>query len=138
MRLLRDFRPSTLMEGVRVGEGSTDGNFATRRAAERQTTGAHVGAVEHGLAALGERIDEADGGFEEAGNVERHLNRDTGLNGGDAGTIFEIGYAVAKEKPVVALAQNVRPEDLKMSEGSGCVIADDFVTAIYQSVWALP
>lgn len=60
------------------------------------------------------------------------------LNGGDAGTIFEIGYAVAKGKPVVALAQNVRPEDLKMSEGSGCVIADDFVTAIYQAVWTLP
>lgn len=60
------------------------------------------------------------------------------LNGGDAGTIFEIGYAVAREIPVVALAQNVRPEDLKMSEGSGCVITDDFVTAIYQAVWALP
>lgn len=60
------------------------------------------------------------------------------LNGGDAGTIFEIGYAVARGIPVVALAQNVKPEDLKMPEGSGCVIADDFVTAIYQAVWALP
>ena len=60
------------------------------------------------------------------------------LNGGDAGTIFEIGYAVAKGTPVVALAQNVRPEDLKMPEGSGCFIADDFVTAIYHAVWALP
>ena len=60
------------------------------------------------------------------------------LNGGDAGTIFEIGYAVSRNIPVVALAQNVRPEDLKMSEGSGCVIADDFVTAIYQAVWSLP
>ena len=60
------------------------------------------------------------------------------LNGGDAGTIFEIGYAVSRDIPVVALAQNVRPEDLKMSEGSGCVIADDFVTAIYHAVWSLP
>jgi|TARA_R100000049_G_C1957802_1_gene121999 nucleoside 2-deoxyribosyltransferase len=60
------------------------------------------------------------------------------LNGGDAGTIFEIGYAVSRNIPVVALAQNVRPEDLKMSEGSGCVIADDFVTAVYQAVWSLP
>lgn len=59
------------------------------------------------------------------------------LNGGDAGTIFEIGYAVAKGIPVVALAQNVRPEDLKMPVGSGCVIAEDFVTAIYQAVWRL-
>lgn len=60
------------------------------------------------------------------------------LNGGDAGTIFEIGYATAKGKPVVALAQNVKPEDLKMVEGSGCRVVDNFVTAIYQSVWALP
>lgn len=60
------------------------------------------------------------------------------LNGGDAGTIFEIGYAVAKGIPVVALAQNVRPEDLKMPVGSGCVIAEDLVSAIYQAVWRLP
>ena len=59
------------------------------------------------------------------------------LNGGDAGTIFEVGYAVAKGKRVVALAQNVRPEDLKMPGGSGCFIAEDLVTAIYQAVWAL-
>ena len=60
------------------------------------------------------------------------------LNGGDTGTIFEIGYAVARSKPVVALAQNVRPEDLKMPEGTGCRIAEDLVTAIYQAVWSLP
>lgn len=60
------------------------------------------------------------------------------LNGGDAGTIFEVGYAIARDKPVVALAQNVRPEDMKMPEGSGCEIAGDLVTAIYKAVWALP
>ncbi|GEM71952.1 MAG: nucleoside 2-deoxyribosyltransferase [Sphingomonas sp.] len=60
------------------------------------------------------------------------------LNGGDAGTIFEIGYAVARGLPVVALAQNVRPEDLKMPEGTGCRIVEDLVTAIYHAVWALP
>lgn len=59
------------------------------------------------------------------------------LNGQDTGTIFEIGYAVANKKPVVALAQNVRPEDLKMIEGSDCQIVDEFATAIYQAVWAL-
>jgi hypothetical protein len=59
------------------------------------------------------------------------------LNGGDAGTIFEVGYAVARGIPVVALAQNVRPEDLKMPEGAGCQIAEDLVTAIYQAVWSL-
>lgn len=60
------------------------------------------------------------------------------LNGSDAGTIFEIGYAVAKGVPVVALAQNMRPEDLKMPSGSGCVILNDLVSAIYHAVWALP
>lgn len=59
------------------------------------------------------------------------------LNGGDAGTIFEVGYAVAKGIPVVALAQNVRPEDLKMPEGAGCSIVEDLVSAIYHVVWSL-
>lgn len=59
------------------------------------------------------------------------------LNGGDAGTIFEVGYAVAKGIPVVALAQNVRPEDLKMPDGAGCHIAEDLVSAIYHVVWSL-
>lgn len=59
------------------------------------------------------------------------------LNGGDAGTIFEIGYAVAKGLPVVGLAQNMRPEDLKMPSGSGVVLVTDVVSAIYQTVWLL-
>ncbi len=60
------------------------------------------------------------------------------LNGGDAGTIFEIGYAVAKGIPVIALAQNTRAEDLKMAVGTGCRVYEDLVTAIYQTVWAEP
>ncbi len=60
------------------------------------------------------------------------------LNGSDPGTIFEVGYAVAKGIPVVALAQNVKPEDLKMVEGSGCIIVSDFVSALYNVAWALP
>jgi hypothetical protein len=59
------------------------------------------------------------------------------LNGSDTGTVFEIGYAVARGKPVIALAQNMRSEDLKMPIGSGCLVATDLVTAIYNTVWAL-
>jgi len=59
------------------------------------------------------------------------------LNGADAGTIFEIGYAVARGIPVVGLAQNMRPEDVKMPAGSGCRIVGDLVSAIYHAVWAL-
>ena len=60
------------------------------------------------------------------------------LNGTDAGTIFEVGYAVARGIPVVALAQNMRPEDVKMPAGSGCRIVGDVVSTIYRAVWALP
>ena len=60
------------------------------------------------------------------------------LNGLDSGTIFEIGYAVKHGLPVVALAQNAKDEDLKMIAGTGCYVTDDFATAIYQAIWALP
>lgn len=59
------------------------------------------------------------------------------LNGVDAGTVFEVGYAIARGIPVVALAQNMRPEDVKMPAGTGCRIVGDLVSAIYHSVWAL-
>jgi hypothetical protein len=59
------------------------------------------------------------------------------LNGSDAGTLFEVGYAVAKGIPVVALAQNMSPEDIKMPQGMGCTIVGDLATAIYQAIWAL-
>ncbi|MBB4039854.1 nucleoside 2-deoxyribosyltransferase [Microvirga flocculans] len=60
------------------------------------------------------------------------------LNGLDSGTVFEAGYAVNKRIPVVALAQNVKHEDLKMLVGTGCEVVDDFATAIYRTVWKLP
>ena len=60
------------------------------------------------------------------------------LNGTDAGTVFEVGYAVARGTPVVALAQNMRPEDVKMPAGTGCRIVDDLVSSIYHAIWALP
>lgn len=52
------------------------------------------------------------------------------LDGLDSGTIFEIGYARAVDKPVVGFAQNVTEEDLKMIVGSGSTVIPDFVTAI--------
>jgi hypothetical protein len=57
------------------------------------------------------------------------------LNGLDAGTLFEVGYARALGKPVYALAQSVSSEDLKMLEGSGCLIFSDFVTAVHHAAW---
>lgn len=57
------------------------------------------------------------------------------LDGLDSGTLFEIGHARARSKPVYALAQAVSEEDLKMVVGSGCRVFDDFVTALHHVAW---
>lgn len=57
------------------------------------------------------------------------------VDGLDSGTMFEIGYARAKDKPVYALAQTASEADLKMVSGSGCRVFTDFVTAMHHVVW---
>ncbi|AMJ65930.1 PfkB family carbohydrate kinase [Hymenobacter sp. PAMC 26628] len=57
------------------------------------------------------------------------------VDGLDSGTLFEVGYARAKGKPVVAFVQNEVPENLKMLAGSDCIIRDDFSTAVYTINW---
>jgi nucleoside 2-deoxyribosyltransferase len=57
------------------------------------------------------------------------------IDGLDAGTLFEVGYARSKNKPVYALAQATSDEDLKMIAGSGCKIFGDFVTAVHHAAW---
>ncbi|MGH8493114.1 MAG: PfkB family carbohydrate kinase [Moraxellaceae bacterium] len=59
------------------------------------------------------------------------------LDGLDAGTVFEVGYARAKNIPVVAIAECVDTNDLTMMIGSGCVMTNDFATAIYLACWHL-
>jgi len=59
-------------------------------------------------------------------------------DGLDSGTIFELGYAFAlddKRRPIVLYVESERNEDLKMMEGTGCIICDDYVTAIYKATW---
>lgn len=56
-------------------------------------------------------------------------------DGLDAGTIYEIGYARAREKPVVIYCENESEEDKKMMLGSGCFACTDYVTAIYKTLW---
>ncbi len=56
------------------------------------------------------------------------------IDGCDPGTIFEIGYAVAKGKRSYAYATRVPEPDLKMLVGSGVKVIDDFATAIFQAV----
>lgn len=57
------------------------------------------------------------------------------LDGMDSGTLFEVGWARAVNKPVYALAQSASEEDLKMIIGSECRVFDDFVTALHHAAW---
>lgn len=56
-------------------------------------------------------------------------------DGLDSGTLYEIGYARAQGKPVVVYCENESSEDLKMLEGSGCLLCKDYVSSIYQALW---
>ncbi len=57
------------------------------------------------------------------------------IDGLDAGTLFEVGYARALGKKVIALAENVKQEDLTMLVGSGCTVVSNISTAIYKASW---
>lgn len=57
------------------------------------------------------------------------------VDGVDAGTIFEMGYARSLNKPVLALAESTPVEALKMISGTKCEMVSDFVTAIYRTAW---
>ncbi|WP_428406855.1 PfkB family carbohydrate kinase [Hyphococcus sp.] len=58
------------------------------------------------------------------------------MDGCDPGTVFEVGYAVRKGIPVVALSQNPKEGDQTMVKGSQrSTITDDFASAIYRVAW---
>lgn len=57
------------------------------------------------------------------------------VDGLDSGTLFEVGYAIALGKKVVAYVENETEGSLKMLEGTGCDIEKDFTTAIYKTFW---
>jgi nucleoside 2-deoxyribosyltransferase len=59
------------------------------------------------------------------------------VDGMDPGTIFEVGYARSRGIPVVVFAENAKAEDLKMMQGTGCELVDDFSSAIYRTLWRL-
>lgn len=57
------------------------------------------------------------------------------IDGLDPGTLFEVGYARAHHIPVIAFTETHEGEAMKMIEGSGCVVEDDFTTAAYKVSW---
>ncbi|MCW5660094.1 MAG: nucleoside 2-deoxyribosyltransferase [Burkholderiaceae bacterium] len=56
-------------------------------------------------------------------------------DGLDAGTVYEIGYARALNKPVVVYSERHKGESLKMMEGSGCTLCENYTTALYTTLW---
>ncbi|HEM7146959.1 TPA: nucleoside 2-deoxyribosyltransferase [Providencia stuartii] len=58
-------------------------------------------------------------------------------DGLDPGTIYEVGFARSCNIPVVFYAENVADEDKKMMAGSGCILCEDYVTAIYKTLWTI-
>jgi len=59
------------------------------------------------------------------------------LNGVDSGTMFEVGYARAKNIPVVAVAEAVPAIPLTMVLGSGCYVTNDLTTGVYAACWQM-
>ena len=53
------------------------------------------------------------------------------------GTVFEIGYAIAKNKKVIALYEQNDEINLTMFNGSDCMIFNDITTALYNLVWTM-
>lgn len=59
------------------------------------------------------------------------------IDGLDSGTLFEVGYTVKKNIPVIAYVENETEESVKMLEGTGCILEKDLTTAIYKTFWLL-
>jgi len=57
------------------------------------------------------------------------------VDGIDAGTMLEVGYARNLRMRVVALSEGLSKDQLKMIEGSGCEVVEDFATAVYRTAW---
>lgn len=58
------------------------------------------------------------------------------LDHSDSGTIFEVGWAVAAEIPVVGFGRVVEKEGMKMLGGSSVELHRDLATACYRAAWA--
>ena len=57
------------------------------------------------------------------------------LDGLDAGTLVEVGYAIARDVPVVAFTELETEDNMTMLTGTGCLVEGDLVSAAYKCVW---
>lgn len=54
----------------------------------------------------------------------------------DPGTIFEVGYARARNIPVVVFSEHFHDKDTTMFLGTNCQVESDLCTAIHKAIWA--
>lgn len=59
------------------------------------------------------------------------------LHQSDPGTVYEVGYAAALDKPIVGLVAESTGESLKMIRGANATLCEDIASAVYQTAWAL-
>ena len=57
-------------------------------------------------------------------------------DGSDPGTVYEIGYALERRKPVVVLSERGSERELATYRGGGCHVATDLASALYHAAWA--
>ena len=58
------------------------------------------------------------------------------LDGADAGTLYEVGYARHMGLPVVGFAECPTAHEWTMLRGTDCEVHSDLATALYRSIWA--
>jgi nucleoside 2-deoxyribosyltransferase len=85
----------------------------------------------HDVGLGGPEVAQRD--LEAVGRVEAMLAL---IDGFDAGTVFEIGWARRAGVPVVAYGNPLPDDELTMLLGSGVVVTDDMSTAVYRALWA--
>ncbi|WP_223266836.1 PfkB family carbohydrate kinase [Luteimonas gilva] len=95
-----------------------------------------------GVAVFSPIHDVGEGPADEVAPEDLRAIRECGLvlallDGLDAGTLFEVGYARALGIPVVAIAESVEEQSLTMIIGSGCIVRSDFCSGIYEACWQL-
>lgn len=58
------------------------------------------------------------------------------LDGYDPGTLAEIGFALAKNKSIILLCEDIKRSDLTMFTAQNIIRESDYVTSIYKTLWA--
>lgn len=109
--------------------------------AQRQLIRASRQALKHLGADVFSPLDEIGCGGDEV--AEKDLEGLRGchsvfavLDGADAGTLFEVGWATRADIPVVGFAEHPDEHTWTMARGTGTIVSNDLSAALYNSIWS--